>query len=110
LGQLAMQLESPSLAAAFFNQAVLSAPNTPKPLEDMGLALAMMGRYPEAISNFQRAIALDPTNPGTQLNVAVAYAESGRIADARAHAEEALRLKPDYPKARQFLAALPRGK
>jgi len=110
LGQLAMQLESPSLAAAFFNQAILSAPNTAKPLEDLGLALAMMGRYPEAISNFQRAIALDPTNAGTQLNVAVAYAESGRIADARAHAEQALRLKPDYAKARQFLSALPRGK
>ncbi len=110
LGQLAMQLESPSLAAAFFNQAILSAPNTPKPLEDIGLALAMMGRYPEAISNFQRAIALDPTNAGTQLNVAVAYAESGRIADARAHAEQALRLKPDYAKARQFLSALPRAK
>ena len=70
----------------------------------------MMGRYPEAISNFQRAIALDPTNAGTQLNVAVAYAESGRIADARAHAEQALRLKPDYAKARQFLSALPRAK
>jgi Flp pilus assembly protein TadD/4-amino-4-deoxy-L-arabinose transferase-like glycosyltransferase len=110
LGQLAMELESPSLAAAFFNQAILSAPNSPRPLQDMGLALAMMGRYPEAISNFQRAIALDPTNAGTQLNVAVAYAESGHLADARAHAEQALRLKPDYAKARQFLAALPRGK
>jgi tetratricopeptide (TPR) repeat protein len=110
LGQLAMQLESPSLAAAFFNQAIAAASNKPRPMENMGLALAMMGRYPEAISNFQNALRLDPTNAGTHLNVAVAYAETGRIADARAHAQEALRLRPDYTKARQFLAALPRGK
>jgi tetratricopeptide (TPR) repeat protein len=110
LGQLAMQLQSPSLAAAFFYQAITAAPNAPKPLQDMGLALAMMGRYPEAIMNFERAVLLDPADPGAQLNLAVAYAETGRIADARAHAEEALRLKPDYPKARQFLAALPRRK
>ncbi len=108
LGQLAMQLESPSLAAAFFNQAIMAAPNVAKPLQDMGLALAMMGRYPEAISNLERAVLLDPTDPAAQLNLAVTYAEAGRIADARAHAEEALRLKPDYPKARQFLSALPR--
>jgi len=108
LGQLAMDLQSPSLAAAFFNQAIAAAPSTPKPMQDMGLALAMMGRYPEAISNFQHALALDPTDPGTHLNLAVAYAETGRIADARTHAQEALRRNPDYKKARQFLAALPR--
>jgi tetratricopeptide (TPR) repeat protein/4-amino-4-deoxy-L-arabinose transferase-like glycosyltransferase len=110
LGQLALQLESPSLAAAFFNQALAAAPQTAKPMADLGLALAMMGRYPEAISNFTHALALDPANAATELNLAVAYAETGRIAEARAHAEAALRLKPDYAKARQFLAALPRGK
>jgi tetratricopeptide (TPR) repeat protein len=110
LGQLAMNLQSPSLAASFFNQAIAAAPNLPKPMQDMGLALAMMGRYPEAISNFQHALALDPTDPGTQLNLAVAYAETGRVAEARVHAQEALRLKPDYAKARELLAALPKGK
>jgi len=108
LGQLSMDLQSPSLAAAFFNQAIAAAPSSPKPMQDMGLALAMMGRYPEAISNFQHALAVDPTDPGTHLNLAVAYAETGRIADARTHAQEALRRDPDYKKARQFLAALPR--
>ena len=108
LGQLALQLESPSLAAAFFNQAVAAAPNASKPLVDLGLALAMMGRYPEAIANFERGLLIDPNDPAAQLNLAVAYAETGRVADARAHAQEALRLKPDYAKARQFLAALPR--
>ena len=106
LGQLALQLESPSLAAAFFNEAIASAPRTSKPYQDMGLALAMMGRYGEAIAQFQQGVALDPADPAAQLNLAVALAEGGRPADARAPAQEALRLKPDYDRAKQFLRAL----
>jgi tetratricopeptide (TPR) repeat protein len=106
LGQLALQLASPSLAASFFNEAIAAAPRTSKPYQDMGLALAMMGRYGEAIAQFQQGVALDPVDPAAQLNLAVALAEGGRPADARAHAQEALRLKPDYDRARQFLRAL----
>ena len=106
LGQLALQLEAPSLAAAFFDRAVTAAPRASKPRQDLGLALAMMGRYPEAIAQFEQAVLLDPADPGAQLNLAVAYAETGRKDDARLHVEEALRLKPDYERARQFLAVL----
>jgi Flp pilus assembly protein TadD len=106
LGQLALQLQSPSLAAAFFTEAVAASPRASKPRQDLGLALAAMGRYSEAIAEFEQAVALDPTDPAAQLNLAVAYAESGRIEDARAQAQEALRLKPDYQRARQFLKVL----
>jgi tetratricopeptide (TPR) repeat protein len=106
LGRLAMQLQSPSLAAAFFNDAIAAAPRASKPRQEMGLALAMMGRYPEAIVQFQQAIALDPNDAAARLNLAVALAATGRTADARVYAEVALRLKPDYERARQFLKAL----
>jgi tetratricopeptide (TPR) repeat protein len=106
LGQLAMNLQSPSLAAAFFNDAIKASPRTSKPRQDMGLALAMMGRYEEAIAQFEQGVALDPADPAAHLNLAVAYAETGRKADARGQAEEALRLRPGYERARQFLAAL----
>jgi tetratricopeptide (TPR) repeat protein len=106
LGQLALQLQAPPLAATFFGQAVSASPRASKPRRDLGLALAMMGRYPEAIASFEQAVLLDPSDPAAQLNLAVAYAETGRPEDARAHAEEALRLKPDYERARQFLRAL----
>jgi tetratricopeptide (TPR) repeat protein len=106
LGQLALQLQSPPLAAAFFAQAAEAAPRAAKPRQDLGLALAMMGRYKEAIANFEQAVLLDPADPVAQLNLAVTYAETGRKDDARAHAEEALRLKPDYERARQLIAAL----
>jgi tetratricopeptide (TPR) repeat protein len=106
LGQLAVQLQSPSLGAAFFNEAVRAAPMNAKPHQDLGLALAMMGRFPEAIAQFEQAAAIDPRDPAAQLNLAVAYAEAGRKAEARARAEEALRLNPNYERAKQFLRAL----
>lgn len=106
LGQLAMQLKSPSLAASFLNQAVAAAPRTSKLRQDLGMALAMMGRVGEAGAQFEQAVALDPADPVAQLNLAVAYAQTGRTADARVHAQEALRLKPDYERARQFLRVL----
>jgi tetratricopeptide (TPR) repeat protein len=106
LGQLALQLQSPSLAAAFFTEAVRAAPMTSRPHEDLGLSLAMMGRFQEAIAQFEQSVAINPRDPAVHLNLAVAYAETGRKADARAHAEEALRLNPNYDRATQFLRAL----
>ena len=106
LGQLALELESPPLAAAFFAEAVTAAPRASKPRQDLGLALALMGRYRDAIAEFEQSVALDASDPAAHLNLAVAYAELGRTADARIHAQEALRLKPDYDRARQFLAVL----
>jgi tetratricopeptide (TPR) repeat protein len=106
LGQLAVQLQSPSLAAAFFAEAVAAGPRSSKPHQDLGRALAMMGRHAEAIAQFEQAVALDAADPAAQLNLAVAYAEAGRTTEARARAQEALRLKPDYERARQFLGVL----
>jgi tetratricopeptide (TPR) repeat protein len=106
LGELARQLDAASLAAAFFGQAVRVSPRTPKVRQDLGHALAMMGRYPEAIVQFEQAVALDSSDPAAHLNLAVAYAEAGRRMDARKQAQEALRLKPDYDQARQFLGKL----
>ena len=106
LGELARQLDAASLAAAFFGQAVRVSPRTPRVRQDLGHALAMMGRYPEAIVQFEQAVALDSSDPAAHLNLAVAYAEAGRKMDARKQAQEALRLEPDYDLARQFIRKL----
>ena len=106
LGRFALQLQSPSLAAAFLREAVAADGRVSAFRQDLGLALATMGRYTEAVVEFEQAVALDPADPAARLNLAVAYAESGRRAAARAQAQEALRLKPDYQPARQFLRAL----
>ena len=101
-----MQLESPSLAAAFFNDAVAASPRAARSRRDLGFALSMMGRHQEAIAQLEQAIALDPADLETQLNLAIAYGNAGRPAEARARAQEVLRLKPDYQPARQFLRGL----
>ena len=106
LGQLAMQMESPSLAASFFNDAIAASPRTSAPRQDLGRALLMMDRPQEAIAQFEQAVALDPADPSAQLSLAMAYAAAGRPADARARAQEALRLRPDYQPARTFLRGL----
>ena len=106
LGRFALQLQSPSLAASFLREAVAADGRVSAFRQDLGLALATMGRYAEAIAEFEQGVALDPADPAARLNLAVAYAESGRSASARAQAQEALRLKPDYERARQFLRAL----
>ena len=106
LGELARQLDAASLAAAFFGQAVRVSPRAPKVRQDLGHALAMMGRYPEAVVQFEQAVALDSSDPAAHLNLAIVYAEAGRRIDARKQAQEALRLKPDYDQARQFLGKL----
>jgi tetratricopeptide (TPR) repeat protein len=106
MGRLALQLESPSLAALFFSGAVEAAPRAAPPRQDLGLALSAQGRHAEAIVHLEQAVALDPANPETQLYLAAAYAGTGRREDARARAREALRLKPDFQRARQFLRGL----
>ena len=66
LGSLALQLESPSLAAAFLNGAVAAAPRSARAHRDLGLALSHMGRLDEAARHLEQAAALDPADPATR--------------------------------------------
>ena len=106
LGELALELEVPRLAEGFLRQAVGVAPLTAENHEQLGLAIALGGRYEEAIGAFQQAVQLDARDASAHLNLAVAYAETGRASDARGEAENALRLDPNYERAKQFLGAL----
>jgi tetratricopeptide (TPR) repeat protein len=106
LGELALELNAPRLGEAFLRQAVRVDPKSVDGYEKLGLALAIGGRFNEAVSAFEGALRLDPRDASVRLNLAVALAEVGRVAEARTHAEESLRLDPSYDKARQFLAAI----
>lgn len=106
LGELALELQAPRLAEAFLRQAVRVEPASAEGHEQLGLAVALSGRYQEAVSSFEEAVRLDARDASAHLNLAVAYAEIGRAADARPHAQEALRLDPSYEKARLFLGAI----
>ena len=86
LGQLALQLQSPSLAAAFFNEAIArgaarveAAPGHGARARDDGAATRRRSR---SSSRASRSI---PRDPAAQLNLAVALAED-RAEGRRAHA------------------------
>ena len=110
LGELALELQAPRLAEPFLRQSVSVAPGSGEAHEQLGLAIALGGRYEEAIGSFREAVRLNPGDASAHLNMAVAYAETGRVADARRHAQEALRLEPAYERARRFLEAVRDGK
>ena len=108
LGEFALELQAPRLAEPFLRQSVRVAPGSGESHEQLGLAIALGGRYEEAIGSFREAVRINPNDASAQLNLAVAYAETGKVADARRHAQEALRLDPGYERAKQLLGALPR--
>jgi tetratricopeptide (TPR) repeat protein len=107
-GQLAMDVDAPRLAEAFFRQTLQVKPDDATAHQQLGLALANQGRFEEALHSLQESARLNPSDATTRLNVAVALAELGRVPEARAQAEEALRLRPGYDRAQKFLSVLPR--
>jgi tetratricopeptide (TPR) repeat protein len=108
LGQLAMDVEAPRLAEAFFRQTLQVKPDDATAHQQIGLALANQGRFQEALQSLQESARLNPGDATIRLNVAVALAELGRVPEARAQAAEALRLRPAYDRAQKFLSVLPR--
>lgn len=70
LGRLALQLASPSLAAAFFDGALAAAPRSAAAHRDLGVALAQLGRHQEALARLEQAAALDPADRATELYLA----------------------------------------
>ena len=76
LGGLALRLQSPSLAASFLQEAVAVDPRDAASRRNLGVALAMLGRIPEAIDQLEAVVALEPDNPAAHLDLGVAYASN----------------------------------
>ena len=73
---------------------------------NLGVALARMGRTPEAIDEYQAALRLKPDYAEPHNNLATALSrQPDRMPDAIAEVREALRIKPDYPEALVNLAS-----
>jgi len=71
---------------------------------NLGNTLTVLGRLPEAVTEYEAALRLKPDHVGAHYNMGVALAGiPGRLPEAIAQYEEALRLKPDYPEAHDSL-------
>jgi predicted Zn-dependent protease len=66
------------------DRATVADPNNVDTLLRRGIALSELGRYPEAIGQFQLAQTLRPTAPEPWDDLARAYEQVGRSADAAA--------------------------
>jgi tetratricopeptide (TPR) repeat protein len=66
---------------------------------NLGIAYDEVGRYEEAIEEFQEALRLDSGYIEVHNNLAVTYDKMGRYEEAIMELQEALRINPDYMEA-----------
>ena len=79
-----------------FQRAVAVTDGNALALSNYGLALAKMGHYDQAISEYKKAVEADPTYVESYFNLGNAYKQTGRIPEALEQFREALRVRPGY--------------
>jgi tetratricopeptide (TPR) repeat protein len=73
----------------------------------MAESLRAIGRFQDALVEYDRAIKLDPRVAEARLGAAMALAGLRRYQDARDRLAEGMKLFPDRPEFAQALASLP---
>ena len=74
-----------------------------EPHYNKGLGLAAVGRYREAIWNYEQALQITPNDPDAQYDLAVVLMRLGLPQQAINHYSRALQLKPDFAEAHNNL-------
>jgi tetratricopeptide (TPR) repeat protein len=72
----------------------------------LGIDLRKMGKFDEAIRNYQKAISMDPADEVLHYNIAHAYYKKRQIKEAVKHLKQALAIKPNFVEGKRFLAEL----
>ncbi|MFY3742663.1 tetratricopeptide repeat protein [Anaeromyxobacter sp. Red801] len=86
--------------------AARKSPRSPRPLNNVGVALEEAGRRDEAEAAFLAAMRIDPGHAESCYNLGRLYLESGgALDDAIALFRRAIALRPDYPEAYANLGA-----
>ena len=103
-GVIALKRNAPAGALEPLQKAVALAPNSAEAHNDLGMALASLGRPGDAIAHFESAIALNPGFATAHNNLGNALKAERRVGDAIRHFKQAIALRPDYPLAEFNLA------
>jgi tetratricopeptide (TPR) repeat protein len=106
LGYGAMTLrrnEAYQSLVALWNDTAAKRPDNLTAQINLGLALDLEQRLPEAIARFERAVELGPDLPGTHFNLGYELMKTGESEEAAAQFETAVRLDPGYAPAQTNL-------
>jgi tetratricopeptide (TPR) repeat protein len=87
-----------------YREFLAARPNEAGVRSNLGVLLAHLARYDEAVVEYKKAAALDPQNAGFVLNLGLAYYKWGRIEEAAQEFSKAHQLAPENPQAVLLLA------
>ena len=82
-----------------WNDILSKNPKNIRARNNVGRALAQMGRFEEAAGYFSEVLRVDPGNAKAHYNSGVALAGQGYLDEALRHYSEALRIRPRYAQA-----------
>ena len=84
-------------ATQLYEQAIRLDPRSAQAYSNLGLALYMSNKYPQAIIEFLKALELDPHLDHTKVLLALSYFDSGEIVRATPLLEKAYQTNKDDP-------------
>lgn len=103
------QIEQFKMALKYYNRLLQYHPKSHGALNNRGMILARLGRYPEALKTFQHAVRLQPRHPSMRMNLAKIYLKLGKRVEAERELRKVLILKPDHPDLHRMLKLMKRG-
>jgi len=96
-GQALFRMKRLDDAVSVFAAMVREHPDSAAPLAERARALAMSGRYAEALDDFVKASALEPWNADLHSGAGMMLSALGRHAEAVSQLEAAVRCAPERP-------------
>lgn len=91
---------------ALFNHALAITTENAPAHNNLGTALAALGKRDEALAHYQEAVRLQPGNALYQNNLATAFLRAGHLDEAIEHYHEALRDNPKFAEVYSNLGSL----
>jgi Flp pilus assembly protein TadD len=89
---------------ALFEHTLLVTPPNFRIEHNLGVALAVSGRYDEAAAHFEKALQINPNFYDGLVVMGITCAHQGRVSEAVEYFRAAIHSEPDMPKARVQLA------
>jgi tetratricopeptide (TPR) repeat protein len=74
------------------------------------VALAELGRMPEAMGHWEQALRIKPDYAEAHYTLGIALEQAGKLPDAIEHYQQALKIQPDFAPAKSALTRLGAGR